>query len=67
MGLTETDIDTLSDKFIDTTFAWGEEDAIKARIDEHFDAGATHVCLQPVNPNGVFGDLHWECLEALAP
>ncbi len=67
MGLTDTDIDTLSDRFIDTTFAWGDADAIRARIDEHFDAGATHVCLQPVNPNGVFGDLHWEALEALAP
>ena len=54
-----------SDKFIDTTFAWGTVDAIKDRIQQHFDAGASHVCLQPVNPNGQFGDLHWEGLEAL--
>ena len=67
MGLTDEDIDTLSDKFIDTTFAWGDVDTIKARINEHLDAGATHVCIQPVNTNGVFGDLHWEALEALAP
>ena len=67
MGLTDEDIDTLSDKFIDTTFAWGDADTIKARINEHLDAGATHVCIQPVNTNGVFGDLHWEALEALAP
>ena len=67
MGLTDEDIDTLSDKFIDTTFAWGDVDQIKARINEHLDAGATHVCIQPVNTNGVFGDLHWEALEALAP
>ena len=67
MGLTEADLDNGgSDKFIDATFAWGSVDAIKARIQEHFDAGATHVCLQPVNPNGQFGDLHWEALEALA-
>lgn len=66
MGLTEDDINSLSDRFIDTTFAWGDADAIKARISEHMDAGATHVCVQPVNPNGQFGDLHWECLEALA-
>jgi probable F420-dependent oxidoreductase len=66
MGLTEDDINDLSDRFIDTTFAWGTADAIKSRIQEHMDAGATHVCLQPVNPNGQFGDLHWECLEALA-
>lgn len=65
MGLTEDDINNLSDKFIDTTFAWGDINAIKGRIQEHMDAGATHVCVQPVNPNGVFGDLHWECLEGL--
>ena len=67
MGLDESDLDNGgSDKFIDATFAWGNVDAIKARIQEHFDAGATHVCIQPVNPNGQFGDLHWEALEALA-
>jgi probable F420-dependent oxidoreductase len=67
MGLEESDLENGgSDKFIDATFAWGSVDAIKARIQEHFDAGATHVCLQPVNPNGQFGDLHWEALEALA-
>ena len=68
MGLTEDDInDGGSDAFIDATFAWGDVDAIKARIQEHYDAGADHVCIQPVNPNGQFGDLHWEALEALAP
>ena len=67
MGLSEADCDDLSDKFIDTTFAWGSVDAINDRIQAHFDAGATHVCIQPVNPNGTFGDLHWEALEALAP
>jgi probable F420-dependent oxidoreductase len=67
MGLEESDLENGgSDKFIDATFAWGNLDAIKARIQAHFDAGATHVCLQPVNPNGQFGDLHWEALEALA-
>ena len=65
IGLSEDDINHMSDKFIDTTYAWGTVDAIKARIQEHFDAGASHVCIQPVNPNGVFGDLHWEALEAI--
>ena len=67
MGLTEDDLaGTGSDRFIDTTFAWGTVDNIQDRIQQHFDAGATHVCIQPVNPNGTFGDLHWEALEALA-
>ena len=67
MGLTEEDIDNLSDRFIDETFAWGDVDALRERISQHMDAGADHVCIQPVNTNGVFGDIHWECLEALSP
>ncbi|MEM6707831.1 MAG: TIGR03620 family F420-dependent LLM class oxidoreductase [Pseudomonadota bacterium] len=66
MGLTEEDFENGgSDRFIDATFAWGSIDDIKARLKAHFDAGATHVCIQPVNPNGQFGDLHWDALEAL--
>jgi probable F420-dependent oxidoreductase len=67
MGLEEADFENGgSDRFIDATFAWGNVDAIAARIKAHFDAGATHVCVQPVNPNGQFGDLHWEALEEVA-
>lgn len=65
MGLSEEDIDSLSDKFIDTTFAWGSSKDIENRVKEHFDAGANHVCIQPINPNGKAGDIHWECLESL--
>jgi probable F420-dependent oxidoreductase len=68
MGLTNADFENGgSDKFIDATFAWGTLDQIQARLKAHFDAGASHVCIQPVNPNGQFGDLHWEALEALKP
>jgi probable F420-dependent oxidoreductase len=68
MGMTEADLENGgSDKFIDSTFAWGTVDQIKARLKAHFDAGASHVCIQPVNPNGQFGDIHWNALEALAP
>ncbi len=67
MGLTDEDIDSLNDKFIDTTFAWGSSSKINERIKEHFDAGADHVCIQPVNPDGDMTALHWECLEALSP
>jgi len=67
MRLSEDDFENGgSDKFIDATFAWGNVEQIKARIQAHFDAGADHVCIQPVNPNGQFGDLHWEALEGLA-
>lgn len=67
MGLEESDFEHGgSDRFIDATFAWGDVEAIRRRIQAHFDAGASHVCIQPVNPNGQFGDLHWEGLEALS-
>lgn len=67
MGLEEADFENGgSDRFIDTTFAWGSLAQIKSRIDAHFAAGASHVCVQPVNPNGQFGELHWPVLEALA-
>jgi probable F420-dependent oxidoreductase len=66
MGLAEADLENGgSDRFIDATFAWGSVDQIRARIQAHFDAGASHVCIQPVNPTGQFGALHWEALEAL--
>ena len=68
MGLTEQDIDgDGSDAFIDATFAWGDAAAIRARIDEHLEAGASHVCIQPVNRDGRAGEVDWEALEALAP
>ncbi len=68
MGLSEADLENGgSDRFIDTTFAWGTVDQIETRLKAHFDAGASHVCIQPVNTNGQFGDLHWDALEALAP
>ncbi len=68
MGLSEDDFENGgSDKFIDATFAWGDEAAIRKRIDEHFSAGADHVCIQPVDTGGTFGKLDWAVLEAMAP
>ena len=67
MGLTEADInDAGSDKFIDTTFAWGDVNAIQERIDEHMQAGANHVCVQPIHADGNIQQPDWDALEALA-
>lgn len=41
-----------SDRFIDANVAWGREEAIRKRIQEHWDAGADHVCVQTINPDG---------------
>ena len=56
-----------SDAFIDATFAWGDAARIRERIDEHFAAGASHVCIQPVHREGRLGAVDWETLEALRP
>ena len=56
-----------SDAFIDATFAWGDAAHIRERIDEHFAAGASHVCIQPVPAEGRFGAVDWEALEAPRP
>lgn len=52
LGMTHNDIDRVSDRLIDALFAWGDAGAIKARVDEHFAAGADHVCLQVVTAEG---------------
>ena len=41
-----------SDRFLDAMVAWGSEAAIRQRIQAHFDAGASHVCIQPLHPDG---------------
>ena len=41
-----------SERFIDANVAWGTEAAIRKRIQEHWDAGADHVCIQSINPDG---------------
>ncbi|SOD72154.1 probable F420-dependent oxidoreductase [Jatrophihabitans sp. GAS493] len=46
LGFTREDVDTVSDRLFDSLIAWGDEDDIVARISEHTDAGADHVCAQ---------------------
>lgn len=67
LGFEEADFaDGGSDRLVDAIVAWGDEAAIAARVRAHHDAGADHVCIQPLRPDGVPGpDLR--LLEALAP
>jgi probable F420-dependent oxidoreductase len=37
-----------SDGLVDALIAWGDADAIVARVRAHLEAGADHVCIQPV-------------------
>ncbi|MGO8860759.1 MAG: TIGR03620 family F420-dependent LLM class oxidoreductase [Acidimicrobiales bacterium] len=41
-----------SDRLIDAVIPWGDATAIAARIREHHDAGADHVCLQAISSTG---------------
>ncbi|CAA0134729.1 Putative coenzyme F420-dependent oxidoreductase [Mycolicibacterium vanbaalenii] len=45
-GFSEDDVASVSDRLFDALIAWGDEDAVAARIAEHRDAGADHVCIQ---------------------
>jgi len=37
-----------SDRLVDALIVWGDEKAIRKRIDEHWQAGADHVCVQAI-------------------
>ncbi len=52
LGFSGEEIDGHSDRVLDAIVAWGDSDAIRARIDAHFKAGASHVCIQPMHPEG---------------
>jgi probable F420-dependent oxidoreductase len=55
-----------SDRFLDAMVAWGDESAIRQRLRAHFDAGASHVCIQPLDPDGQPRP-DFNALAALAP
>jgi probable F420-dependent oxidoreductase len=47
LGFTEDDFaNGGSDRLVDNVVVWGDEATIAARVQEHFDAGADHVCVQ---------------------
>ena len=54
-----------SDRFIDAMVLWGDAATVRKGLRAHFDAGATHVCLQPVHADGDF-TARDRMLEALA-
>jgi len=67
LGYSDRDFaDGGSDRLVDALVAWGDEDAIRARVQAHYDAGADHVCIQPLDPDGRPVP-HRRVLELLAP
>jgi probable F420-dependent oxidoreductase len=51
-GFTEDDLaEGGSDRLVDALVAWGDETAIARRVREQLDAGASHVCVQVLDPD----------------
>jgi len=48
-GFTADDLSSVSDRLFDAIIAWGDEDAVQRRVNEHRAAGADHVCVQVLN------------------
>jgi probable F420-dependent oxidoreductase len=66
LGYTDEDfVEGGSDRLVDAIVAWGDDEAIRHRVREHLDAGADHVCIQPVTNGSSFTPL--EVLRHLAP
>jgi probable F420-dependent oxidoreductase len=42
-----------SDRLVDAVIAWGDEKAIRQRLDDHWEAGADHVCVQAIGTTPV--------------
>ena len=66
-GFEEADFENNgSDKLVDAIVGWGDEQALRDRIQAHWDAGANHVCIQALQDDVEKGpDL--TLLELLAP
>ena len=62
LGFSEDDIaDGGSDRLIDAVIPHGSAEQIAEAVQAHFDAGADHVCLQPLGEQGVPRD-SWTAL-----
>jgi len=65
MGFSDAEIDDLAERFVDSIVAWGDEAAVRGRIDEHWKAGADHVCIQAITSED--GSIDQQALARLAP
>jgi probable F420-dependent oxidoreductase len=64
MGFAEEELARLSDRLVDAVVAWGDLDAVAARISEHLQAGADQVALSvlSVDPPGSLPVGQWQQL-----
>jgi probable F420-dependent oxidoreductase len=45
-GFSQEDVASVSDRLFDAIIAWGDEETVLRRVNEHLAAGADHVCVQ---------------------
>jgi hypothetical protein len=45
-GFTADDVSSVSDRVFEAIIAWGGEETVLRRVNEHRAAGADHVCVQ---------------------
>lgn len=65
LGFTDEDLTNGgSDRFVDALVGWGDEAALRKRIDQHLSAGATQVCIKSIAPGGA---TDMRIIELLAP
>ena len=65
LGFSSDDVVHVSDRLFDALIAWGDEEAIANRVQEHRAAGADHVCLQVLAAdNGALPRAQWRRLAA---
>jgi probable F420-dependent oxidoreductase len=68
LGFTDEDLaGGGSNRFVDANIAWGDEGAIRTRIQLFWDAGADHVCIQAIHPSGSRSVVDERILDLLAP
>lgn len=60
LGFSDEDLAGPSDHFLDELVYWGDADTIVKKLNRHLEAGADHVCIQPLGENPL------ECLKALS-
>jgi hypothetical protein len=68
LGFTDADFaDGGSDRLVDALVPWGDVATVAARVEEHYAAGADHVCLQVLTDEPRARREQWRALgEALA-
>ncbi len=67
LGFTDAEMQSGADRFVDANVAWGDEAAIRKRLQAYWDAGADHVCIQSIHPSGSRTVIDERIYDLLAP